>query len=115
MQRWILLAEEDIKTAQVLLNNLDRSRHALFHLHQAAEKMLKALLSYHGHAQPRIHDLRSLALASYAPEDILRKCHEINSIYQETRYTEIIRYSPERYDHLVEMSQDVIEWARNEM
>lgn len=59
--RWLVYAQDDLKTAQLLL---ERSEIApwvsCFHAQQAAEKALKSLLVRHQRAFPKTHDLLTL-------------------------------------------------------
>ena len=61
-----------------------------FHAQQAAEKMLKALLSYHERQPPRIHDLVVLFEECRrlvpALEDLAEDCDLLNDYAVEARY-----------------------------
>lgn len=61
-RRWFAKADEDIRSAGLLLDTdpplIDQ---AAFHCQQAAEKIIKGLLVASGLAAPRIHDIERLA------------------------------------------------------
>jgi HEPN domain-containing protein len=55
-------AREDLSAAQVLVATEDQADHVIgFHLQQAVEKALKAILAQHAIEIPRTHDLGYLA------------------------------------------------------
>ena len=64
-REWIRKAHADFVAANRALQdckkNSDQSEIACFHAQQCAEKWLKALLSHHGCAVARVHDLLALA------------------------------------------------------
>ncbi len=58
---WLRYAAEDLQVAErVLANAPPFVRHALFHSQQAAEKALKAFLTWHDHPFRKTHDLKVL-------------------------------------------------------
>ena len=59
---WLSRARADLRVAVVTLGVADLPRWAAgFHLQQAAEKALKAVLVAHGRTAPRTHDIGLLA------------------------------------------------------
>lgn len=60
--KWLLQASKDRNAAQALLT-VEPSR-SVFHSQQAAEKALKAFLTFHQIAFRRTHDLRDLGRAA---------------------------------------------------
>jgi HEPN domain-containing protein len=59
---WISKADEDIEAAELCLTVGERMANvAAFHAQQAAEKLLKALISAAGIEPPRVHDLAVLS------------------------------------------------------
>ena len=63
VQYWIDLAEDDLSTAQILINN-NKLLHAAFHCHQTVEKAIKAVIArdcVKGDMPPKIHHLMRLA------------------------------------------------------
>ncbi|MFC1522081.1 HEPN domain-containing protein [Elusimicrobiota bacterium] len=64
-REWVRKAEADRVAAKRALKDSrkrkDQAEIACFHAQQCVEKYLKALLSWHGYATPKIHDLLALA------------------------------------------------------
>lgn len=58
--RWFLYAEEDLATAQMVLEHDGPLRQACALAQQAAEKALKAALVSEGHTPPRSHNLTQI-------------------------------------------------------
>ncbi|MGD0518741.1 MAG: HEPN domain-containing protein [Thermoguttaceae bacterium] len=85
IEYWRKLSQEDLEAAEALLNNR-KYRHALFFVHLAVEKMLKAhVTKITGKVPPRSHDV--LRLADLARLDI--------SDAQRTYLARLQRYSLE--------------------
>ena len=60
-ERWMLYAEQDLKTAEVLIVQTETPpRQACWFAQQSAEKALKAILIYLQIDFPRTHDLNTL-------------------------------------------------------
>jgi HEPN domain-containing protein len=60
----IRLAEEDLKSARVLLRTQDvRPENGLFHVQQCVEKCLKAVLCHEEKAVPLTHEISVLLMA----------------------------------------------------
>jgi HEPN domain-containing protein len=57
---WISKAENDLKTAQIILNSDGPTDTAVFHAQQCAEKYLKAYLTFAGTDFPKTHDIGEL-------------------------------------------------------
>lgn len=68
-REWLRKAREDLRVAELVIAAKDVSPGpAGFHLQQAAEKALKAILVARGKAAPRTHDLQQLGDAVEALE-----------------------------------------------
>ena len=59
-QYWFELAEDDEKSARILVREGAAPDIAAYHFHQAAEKYLKGLIAAKGGEIPRVHDLERL-------------------------------------------------------
>jgi len=58
---WTTMAEEDYQLAQMASCHTEPLRYGMcFHAQQCAEKYLKAILVFRGHAFPKTHDLLAL-------------------------------------------------------
>jgi HEPN domain-containing protein len=63
VKQWVLKAEHDLKSADLLLNDHDPIRDTgVYHCQQAAEKLLKAYLTSKETVFSKTHDLRVLLL-----------------------------------------------------
>lgn len=63
VQAWIAKADNDLKTIEYLLPHAEAPMDtACFHAHQAAEKYIKALLTFYGAPFRKTHDLAELVL-----------------------------------------------------
>lgn len=61
--RWLHYAQEDLSTAQALVNvTTAPARNACLHAQQSAEKAIKAILIFLDLRVPRSHDLSGIAL-----------------------------------------------------
>lgn len=88
---WILKAQSDLADARRTLRSDGPFDTACFHCQQAAEKYLKAFLSFHGKQIPRTHDL----------EEILPICQKIDHtlVPMKMNPEELTSYAVEmRYD-----------------
>jgi HEPN domain-containing protein len=59
-KEWIFFAENDIKTADSIINEARLTGQIVFHSQQAIEKYLKAYLTENNINFPKIHDLPKL-------------------------------------------------------
>lgn len=91
VQKWLHKSRQDVGAARRLLEGEPPYRDAaVFHCQQAAEKAVKAYLTYHDIAFPRTHDLTELlawATTRHAPfEEWQRVAQEL------TPYAVLFRY-----------------------
>lgn len=88
-QRWIDLAKEDEKIAELALK-AKLYNQVCFHCQQGAEKLLKAFLLKKKGKFPKIHSLTELLiLASGVDKDLMRlknDCLYLDQFYVPTRY-----------------------------
>ncbi len=90
VKEWLRYAKVDLLSAEKLLGEELLTQSVAFHIHQAVEKSLKAILENDGEKIPRIHDLEKLygmilekGKEMEIDEDILA---QINDVYIDTRY-----------------------------
>jgi HEPN domain-containing protein len=57
---WLMLAEQDIRTASVIINEEHLTNIVAFHCQQAIEKYFKAYILENGRPLLKIHDLPKL-------------------------------------------------------
>ncbi|MGB9776112.1 MAG: HEPN domain-containing protein [Anaerolineae bacterium] len=115
---WIQ-AQEDFKTAQVLLET-GRFYASVFFSQQAAEKALKALWMEARREMPRTHNLVALARALNAPESVLEAARELTPDYVITRYANAAHgvpaemYSQQSAQAHLDYAAEVLEWTRKQ-
>lgn len=116
---WFRQAEEDLKTARLLLQG-GRHYAASYFAQQVAEKALKALLFIRkGQPPRRTHDLRELGEEGELPTEWLTSLTELSTAYLISRYPDItpnalpaetVDYE-ESQEH-IELAEKVLQWAR---
>lgn len=108
----LLKADHDLETARILIEHDAPLDTVAFHVQQAAEKMLKALLASRDVQYPLTHDLRALlnlAVKEVAELETFReRLLPLNPYAVEMRYDDI---EPDRED--VERALLTIEELRN--
>jgi len=97
-KEWLIKANNDIKTAEILYKEKGPTDSLCFHCHQSAEKYLKGFLVFIQKKVPRVHDLVFLLnLCKKIDKDFVRLEEEIlalNRYYIESRYpSEVTVYS----------------------
>ncbi len=112
---WLEFAEEDLEASRTLVKK-GLIRTAAYHLQQAAEKSLKALLILQGSEIPRTHDierLMNLLSTFYAiPRDIWDAVNLTEYAFT-TRYPDdYVPVSLEEYEEAYEVAIRVYEWAK---
>ena len=87
---WIKRSEEDFLVADILLREDGPPNTICFHLQQAAEKLLKAFLSYKGKHVRKIHELDALVSECAKLESFFIELRDdafyLTKFYTETRY-----------------------------
>lgn len=115
---WRDSALEDWEVARQLVDT-GRTRHGLFFVHLALEKMLKAIVCKHTQdLAPRLHNLIRLSeLANLSSdEDKLAILAEMNAFHLEGRYPETLMVPPSKEDALicVNKAEEVFRWLMNQ-
>lgn len=91
-KQWLLLAEEDLKVAQIILKEAIYSQ-VCFHSQQAAEKLLKALIE-EKQSVPKEHRLPKLFQVciklGYQIKELREKLEFLDKFYTSTRYPFIV-------------------------
>lgn len=108
---WLTRAAGDLRAAQILLDaEPPLAADAAFHCQQAAEKALKAFLSWHGRTFRKTHNLGELSLPvlELAPnlEQVLRDASGL------TEYAWKFRYPGELEEPTLEECEEAITQAR---
>ncbi len=112
---WLKFAGEDLEASRTLLKR-GLIRLATYHLQQAAEKSLKALLILQGSEIPRTHDierLMNLLNAFYSIPRDLWDAVNLTEYAFTTRYPDdYVPVSEEEYEEAYEIAVRVYEWAK---
>lgn len=106
----LILAREDLLAAERLLQGQPLISSALFHSQQAAEKALKAYLTFHQQPYPRTHDLGALIDLSATVDPNFQLVEQIGD--KLTPYAVVARYDRVYAGVSVEFVRQVIDDAR---
>lgn len=96
---WMLKAESDIQNLTTMIERGTALDTACFHAQQAAEKYLKAFLSFNDVVPPRTHNI----------EELLDSCAKIDR-----RFEDLIEETAFLTDYAVELRYDVEFWPDKE-
>lgn len=87
---WISRADEDIKVAEILLEEKSVPNSVCFHCQQAGEKYFKAFLAFQEKNVRKIHDLNALLILceeiDKSFDGLKSETDYLNKFYVETRY-----------------------------
>lgn len=117
VKRWLRLAEDDLKSAQV---NFDNKQYyvCVFLCHQSVEKTLKAALIKTTSELIKTHDLVFLGKKVDLPVVLLNKCEKLNGVYLDTRYGDVGSKPPSKKFNktatraFLNISKEVIAWLK---
>jgi len=89
-QEWNKLAEKDLKSAEVLIKDLELIENTCYHCQQAAEKYLKGYLVMHRKNPTKTHDLNFLCNECIIINDNFKQirdyCSDLTVYAIQTRY-----------------------------
>ena len=120
--RWLSKAENDLKIAELLLNNYFMGE-STFHAQQAAEKALKALITATGKQPPKTHNITKL-LQNIEKEKEKIDTRELKNsgVERLTLYAVEARYpdfeeepSEEEAEEALELARKVLEWVKEKL
>ena len=90
VQEWLAKADDDLAFVNSILNDTTFFAQVCFHLHQAAEKYLKAVIVARDLEFKKVHDLKFLLNTYLSSEPSLAElsddCAFLNRYYIDTRY-----------------------------
>lgn len=93
MEEWLRVADHDLRAVRNNLYGPEPSTFAAaYHVQQAAEKVVKAVLAALSHDVPRTHDIA--ALMARVPEDLPLR-HHLESLERFSIYAVLYRYPQE--------------------
>lgn len=96
---WMLKAESDIENLTIMMERGKALDTACFHAQQAAEKYLKAFLSFNSMIFPKTHDI----------EELLDLCATIDE-----RFSDLVEETVFLTDYAVELRYDFEFWPEKE-
>lgn len=120
-QRWLKVADRDLKTAKLLFKEKHFTDTICFHLHQAAEKYLKGFLVARNIKPLCIHNLLKLlnecAKIQKDFTDWAEECEMLNNYYIESRYSPDapIDYPRDETRRAIEYVEELIKFIRNKI
>jgi HEPN domain-containing protein len=122
IQHWLRFAQSDMISAEAS-HRVGQELNALFHLQQAVEKTLKALLLRKSKVQPpRIHGLRGLSerCGLKLPEKQALLIENLSAYYIESRYPGHWDESPsevtaEEVEKLIPETKEFVEWLQSQI
>ena len=109
-RQWLLRAEEDLAACRILAREQSQVRAAVgFHAQQAAEKLLKALLTWHQVEFPKTHDLTALLdLVAGCQGELAAALADLDEL---TQYAATTRYPGDYPELTFEASQRAVALA----
>jgi HEPN domain-containing protein len=122
VHKWLRYADADMSSAEAL-HQVGQDLNAIFHLQQAIEKVMKALLRKQTSKDPpRIHGLRKLAqrcALTLTPEQALL-LENLSEYYIESRYPGDWLEAPgdvlsREVARLISASGEFLEWLRSQI
>ncbi|MBU2579114.1 HEPN domain-containing protein [Patescibacteria group bacterium] len=119
-KEWIIKAQNDLETAQILFREKGPTDTLCFHCHQAVEKYLKAFLIYHQIEFEKIHDLWKLTKdCAIKDKEILKFEKELkilNGHYIESRYPpEITTYSQKEIKKVLKIAEEIAKFIADKI
>lgn|SRR4030042_2397020 len=119
-KEWVIKAQNDLETAEILLREDGPSDTLCFHCHQAVEKYLKAYLVFYEMEFEKIHDVWKLAkLCSEIDQDILdldKELKSLNAYYIESRYpADVLSYGREECREALSFAKKIISFVSDKI
>ena len=119
-KEWLIVAQEDLETAEIIYREKGPSSSLCFHCHQSIEKYLKAYLVSKDIHFPKIHSLWQLAkLCAIKNKKFLsleEKLKTLDAYYIESRYPpEVFDYSRQECKEILEETQELVKFIINEI
>jgi len=109
-KEWIIKAQNDLKTAEIIYQEKGPSDTLCFHCHQAVEKYLKGFLVFNRERFPKVHDLIFLMNLCKKIDKNFQQIKDglvtLNKYYVESRYPPEIRvYSREECKKVLSIAE----------
>jgi len=125
-QKWLEFAKGDLEGAEILLDSAKGDYSyllAIYHCHQAIEKILKAIIVENGETPIKTHNLVFLLQKTKLeiPADFKNYIEELNPHYQPARYPDVVYKGPIlKYDEEVaryhsNQTQNLFSWLEKKL
>ncbi|MFH1048467.1 MAG: HEPN domain-containing protein [Patescibacteria group bacterium] len=120
VKEWIIKAQNDLETAEIIYRENGPSDTLCFHCHQSVEKYLKAYLVFKNIHFEKIHHLWKLSkLCSSKDKEFLKLEEELKTLdayYIESRYPPEIRaYSQKECRKVLNIAQKLTQFITNKI
>lgn len=110
---WLLKAESDLRTAQILIKDENPPTDSIcFHAQQAVEKLLKAYLTYLDIKAPKTHDIATLLELCLSVDEKFKELDQ-EKLEELTFYAVEIRYPDAFYQPSIEEAREALKQAIN--
>jgi len=112
---WVFFANNDILTAELIIDHAELSGEIAFHCQQAIEKYFKGYLTEHGKKFKKVHDLLMLysevkSIKDWNLDEIMLR--GISNLYTVTRYPGNIGMTPDGRLPTMEEARSYFELAK---
>ena len=119
-KEWVIRAQNDLKSAEILYKEKGPSDSLCFHCHQSVEKFLKAFLVFKNIHFEKIHSLWKLAkLCATEDKKFLNFEEELKTLdayYIESRYPpEVVVYSREECRKNLDIAEKITQFIINKI
>ena len=118
-RKWLEFARKDLNSGEILFQG-KAYEGAIYHCHQAIEKILKAIVTEKEIKLRKTHDLVGLIADAKIslPQNIISFIEELNPYYQPIRYPDAFLESKTAYSRLttktiLKKTQETIKWIEN--
>ncbi len=119
LRRWLLYAEDDLRSAEILLEQSGVPRASCFHAQQAAEKAIKAIFVFLQVDFPFTHDLnrlRDLLPDGWTVKEDFPDLAGLSAWAVEPRYPgDLIEATRQDAETAVEQARNIYETALNDL
>ncbi|OGC21543.1 hypothetical protein A2291_02740 [candidate division WOR-1 bacterium RIFOXYB2_FULL_42_35] len=112
---WQQRAENDLESAGIILRESDNYDIAIYHSHQAIEKLLKAILLKQGQTFKFSHDISALFLQAFKDSSQDKRFDDIayvNSLYPRLRYPGGDQTTKDQAEKCLQITKDFFQQAK---
>ena len=112
-KEWLKKAKRDLDSAKYNYKGKKYDVSA-FLLQQCVEKSLKTVYIKKFKSLLKIHDIVMIGRKIDLPEDLLKECESLNSVYLESRYPDVpySDYKKEEIEFYIKTAQKILKWTK---